>query len=228
MLKSWLGVSLDQGASGGEEGGICVQDPRKLVCRVTLDSGEHGQVIGTAHELHAMAHLLDLFNPANEGIGVGCVVPITHPIVFCPSNAIARKCLAIFKALAGQRAARAERQGDQPTRAMFKALAASAGHVYQSDVSLGGAGQSYERQQRLIWRFRLDERAVLFNVDLLSTGIDLPCCDCAYQLMPTKVRGQGGAPPPPTPRLSAAAAAATPPWRRAVQRRPAVHRHRPA
>ena len=33
------------------------------------------------------------------------------------------------------------------------------------------------RRQRLIGNFLTAERFVLFNVDLLSMGIDLPCCD---------------------------------------------------
>ena len=174
FLEEWMG--LREGCS--KEGtGITVEDPRKLAFSATFDNGT--QLVGTAHEFHCMAHLLDLFAPKDAS-----TMSVTHPIVFCPSNKIARRCLAIFEALAEQQAARAERGGDRRTADICASIVAS--HVYQSDVSLGGQGQSYERQQQRIWRFRGAERAVLFNVDLLSTGVDLPCCDCCYLLAPSK------------------------------------------
>ncbi len=59
-------------------------------------------------------------------------------------------------------------------------------HIFQSDVSLGaGVGMSYAQRKRILWTYRGAERYVLFNCDLLSTGIDLPCCGGVFEHAPS-------------------------------------------
>ncbi|KAL4854330.1 hypothetical protein ACK3TF_004858 [Chlorella vulgaris] len=189
-LRAWAGLSNEAAADDDDK--VIVQDPRKFFFKLCASGSE--SVIGTAHDFHSMAHLLDLFTPiasvecgtggpgsaSGSSNGAGAIPgvqrgPVMKAIVFCTSNVMARRCLHIFKTLAKARK-----------------LDITAAHVYQSDVTLGtgggssGRGQTYERRQQLIWQFRSVERGVLFNVDLLSTGVDLPCCDCVYLHSPTK------------------------------------------
>lgn len=140
--------------------------------------------------------------------------------------------MAIFRALASQRArealdreaTRMEQDREARTRDRedhdFYASIQTA-HVFQSDASEPGLGQSSAWREQLvsvccvgivatatlpvspilaslklhlrcprpanpqISRFRREEHAVLFNADLLSTGVDIPCCDCTYLCMPS-------------------------------------------
>jgi hypothetical protein len=182
VLQAWAGVREAPGAEE-EDAGVVIDDPRKFYFAADFDrgGGEVRRVTASAHDFRCMAHLLELFDPP-PGRGVRA---IAKPIVFCPTNAVARRCLAVFLAMAAQRAREAEERGDARRAEIYRSIGAA--HVFQSDTSAPGLGQSYERRQQLVWRFRGALRFALFNVDLLSTGVDLPCCDCAYQHSPSKV-----------------------------------------
>lgn len=192
LLQSWAGITRSK---QGEGTGVSIEDPRKVFLSSTDvrrrktrhgGTGGHGgqerthRVRASAHDFHCMNHLLDLFVCTVEDHGVK---PVTKPIVFCPTNRVARRNLAVFCALADQRAATAEKEGNSELASVYDSIVAA--HVFQSDRSAPQLRQSYQERQKLIWRFRAAERAVLFNDDVLSTGIDLPCCDCVYLLCPS-------------------------------------------
>ena len=177
LLQAWAGVTCSE----EESTGVSIEDPRKVFLSATVGprQGGHGRqeqiVIASAHDFHCMNHLLDLFVCTEQEHRVR---PITKAIVFCQSSQVARRCMAVFRVLANLRLEREPRRAD-----VYGSIVSA--HVFQSDVSNRDLKQSYEVRRKLIWRFRGAKRAVLFNVDLLSTGIDLPCCDCVYLQCPS-------------------------------------------
>lgn len=175
VLQDWAGIKTENKDSAKDEGGVIIQDPRRYFFRATFSNAK--QVTATAHDFRCMAQLLDLFD--DQG-GAGAPA-VTKAIVFCPNNEVARRCLRVFKAMTTQRAGL---ERDEAKRAQFATI--NADHIFQSDSSAPGAGQPFERRQQLIWRFRRATRGVLFNVDLLSTGVDIPCCDCVFLHSPSK------------------------------------------
>jgi hypothetical protein len=175
VLQDWAGVKAETSDSAENDAGVIIQDPRRYFFRANFNNGQ--QVTASAHDFRCMAQLLNLFD--DEG-GAGAPA-VTKAIVFCPNNEVARRCLRVFKAMITQRAGL---ERDAAKHAQFSSIVAD--HIFQSDSSAPGAGQPYERRQQLIWRFRRATRGVLFNVDLLSTGVDLPCCDCVFLHSPSK------------------------------------------
>ena len=180
VLQAWSGVIESSIGTG-----LAIEDPRKIffTANIVDEGGSVVDVVASAHDFHCMSHLLECFNTATEN----GVKPITKPIVFCPTNKVARRCMAVFRALASQRVREAQERGDATTANLYSSIVSN--HVFQSDCSAPGLGQTYEERKRLIWRFRGAVRAVLFNVDLLSTGVDIPCCDCTYLHSPSTVSG---------------------------------------
>ncbi len=181
VLQFWSGITESVNTKEGT--GLAIEDPRKVIFTVNITrDGAIDSVTATAHDFHCMSHLLDCFNPSFES-GLNAVM---KPIVFCPNNKVARRCLVVFCALLSQRLREAEQRNDATTADIYRSIISD--HVFQSDVSTPGLGQTYEERQLRIWKFRGAERAVLFNSDLLSTGVDLPCCDCTYLHSPSLVR----------------------------------------
>lgn len=180
-LRAWCGVAEEHGRDGPS---VIVHDPRRYFFDATFD--DDARVKASAHDFHCMAQLLDLFDPGNGPSSAARGPPIKKPIVFCPTNQVARRCMAVFKAMAAQRSREAAAAGDSMRAELFGSIGAD--HIFQSDVYAPGAGQSYARRQQLVWRYKGAARHVLFNRDLLSTGVDLPCCDCTFQHSPTKVQ----------------------------------------
>jgi hypothetical protein len=186
LLQSWAGVTRSEEE---ESAGVSIEDPRKVFLSTTVPRSQSGHggtggqeqdVTASAHDFHCMNHLLDLFVCTEQEHGVK---PVTKAIVFCPTSRVARRCMAVFRALADLRAAAAVAEGESERASVYGSIVAA--HVFQSDKSAPDLRQSYEVRQKLIWRFRGADRAVLFNVDLLSTGVDLPCCDCVYLQCPS-------------------------------------------
>jgi hypothetical protein len=91
--------------------------------------------------------------------------------------------MRVFVLLAQQRSRQAD-AGDAERAAFFREIVAE--HVFHSDSKAEGVKPPYAVRQRQIWRWRGAKVAVLFNVDLLSTGVDLPCCDCVLLHSPSK------------------------------------------
>ena len=147
VLQSWSGIEY---FNQGTETGLAIEDPRKFsfTANIIQEDGTDINITATAHDFHCMSHLLDCFNP---DIGSG-LKPITKPIVFCPNNKVARRCKAVFRALASQRVRAAQQLKDTATAALYKSIISE--HVFQSDCSAPNQGQSYEERQRSIWRFR--------------------------------------------------------------------------
>ncbi|WIA15725.1 hypothetical protein OEZ85_002345 [Tetradesmus obliquus] len=75
-LYEWTGVRPSKKQDGG---GVTIPDPRTVMFQPRFSNGK--KVVASAHDYHCAAHLLDLFNPTDEG-----VVPVKKAIMFCPNN----------------------------------------------------------------------------------------------------------------------------------------------
>jgi len=182
-LRRWSGVqSAPNEENAANEGGYVVEDPRKFFINISFnfDDGETENICCSAHEFRSMSLLLDLFSPKNKD-----VKPITKPIVFCRDNKSARCNTKLFKLLKKQRVEQLRKAGNQELADLYETIGAA--HIYQSEKidKDRTRNMEYYRRQQLLGNYLLAERFVLFNVNLLSTGIDLPCCDAVMLQCPS-------------------------------------------
>jgi hypothetical protein len=112
---------------------------------------------------------------------------VRKPIVFCPSAASCRRCLALLRLLL-RRHSRADGGDDRLEHV-------GSGHVFESateyaledgEPKKSKATMSLHVRKHLLGEFQSSESYVLFNTNLLSTGVDLPCCDGVVLLSPSE------------------------------------------
>ena len=107
-------------------------------------------------------------------------------MVFCGVNEECRRCLALFNLVIRTRAEEARSRGEVG-RANLLDVAHGA-HIYAS-WDREGREQMTDKmpenaRRQMLHRFRTGEIEVLFNVDYLSTGIDIPCTDAVVLAKP--------------------------------------------
>ena len=97
-------------------------------------------------------------------------------MVFCSRNDNCRRCLALFQVFMRQRVDDAKYRGDE---ALVRHLnEVKSAHIYTSWETNGMTKHMKENvKMNLLYEFRMGKTQVLFNVDCLSTGIDIPCTD---------------------------------------------------
>ena len=175
-VERWMGVAdAAPGDGGADDARVRVQDPSKF--NYNLSRVGVKDVGGTAHEFWSMSQLLDLMDPGPEGGALGeGAAPVRKAIVFAGhKNEVAYRCLRVFGALLELRRVRHVAAGRAGRAELLGSLFAA--HVHHE--------LAYEERQRRIWRFRDAPCGVLFNVNLLSTGVDIPCVDCVHLLRPS-------------------------------------------
>ena len=95
-------------------------------------------------------------------------------MVFCWRNEECRRCLALFKLLLEQRIEEAKDNRELADRLSEVHSA----HIYATWTRNEVTEVMEERvQKRLLYQFKMGKIEVLFNANLLSTGIDIPCTD---------------------------------------------------
>jgi hypothetical protein len=106
---------------------------------------------------------------------------VRKPIVFCPSGMSCRRCMALFKLLSRR-------------HLVMDTEEIGCAHVFQSykpgsseDQESEVITQPMHVREYALGQFRSHERFVLFNSNLLSTGVNLPSCDAAVLVSPTSV-----------------------------------------
>lgn len=111
---------------------------------------------------------------------------VKKPIVFCPSGLSCRRSMSLFK-LMSRRHLDGDGDFDVPSSEIGCA------HVFQSYIRSSGSDdqepeeitQAMHVREHILGEFRSHERFVLFNTNLLSTGVNLPSCDAAVLVSPT-------------------------------------------
>jgi hypothetical protein len=112
---------------------------------------------------------------------------VRKPIVFCPSAASCRRCMALLRLLL-RRHSRAG-GGNEYLKDV------GSGHVFESATEYAledgeprksKATMSLHVRKYLLGEFQSAQSYVLFNTNLLSTGVDLPCCDGVVLLSPSE------------------------------------------
>jgi superfamily II DNA/RNA helicase len=112
---------------------------------------------------------------------------VRKPIVFCPSAASCRRSMALLRLLLRRH------WRSHPLLANV-----GSGHVFQSATNyvMDADGNQQGEQEamplhvrhHLLGEFQSSESYVLFNTNLLSTGVDLPCCDGVVLVSPSTKR----------------------------------------
>ena len=162
--------------------GVKVKSASKIFFEVLFnDLQESGKaprkVVVTMKEYAAMILVIRLLEQGQ----------VLKPIVFCPSAASCRRSMALLRLLLRRH------QRSQPLLANV-----GSGHVFQSATNyvLDADGNQQGEQEamplhvrhHLLGEFQSSESYVLFNTNLLSTGVDLPCCDGVVLVSPSTKR----------------------------------------
>ena len=112
---------------------------------------------------------------------------VRKPIVFCPSAASCRRCMALLRLLL-RRHSGASGENEHLEHV-------GSGHVFESATEYAlqdgeprksKATMSLHARKYLLGEFQSAQSYVLFNTNLLSTGVDLPCCDGVVLLSPSE------------------------------------------
>ena len=155
--------------------GIIIKSLDKVKLQITLAHDNGTNLYATAHEYASANLLLRLFEEGH----------VRKPIVFCPNASSCRRLMALFMALLRRNSETLKESNPSLDNDLSSIVC---GHVYQSE-SKGGekvGEQPLHVRQHLIGEYLTSKFAVLFNTNLLSTGIDFPCCDGVLLTSPTK------------------------------------------
>jgi superfamily II DNA/RNA helicase len=155
------------------EGGIILQSLDKVMLQIAFN--HNTTLYASAQDYASAIMLLRLFEHDH----------VTKPIVFCPSASSCRRIMALFNAAVRRRITEVS-SFDQALAAKLRKI--NCGHVFQSESSNGKtiSEQPMHVRQKLIGQYLTGEFEVLFNTNLLTTGIDFPCCDGVLLTSPTK------------------------------------------
>jgi len=153
--------------------GIIIKSLNKVKLQITFDGD--ATLYATVQEYASANLLLRLFEEGH----------VRKPIVFCPNASSCRRLMALFMAM---RRRRVQDLKDNNESLADDLRSVVCGHVYQSETKGGEvvAEQPLHVRGQLIGEYLTSKFAVLFNTNLLSTGIDFPCCDGVLLTSPTK------------------------------------------
>ena len=168
-----------QGPDGAMESGIVIKNLSKVMLQITFGPDGRTVINASAHEYASAALLLRLYED-------GCV---TKVIAFCPTIAACRRVMALFKAMVSRRISELKEAAEDAAQTQLDILRdINCGHVHQSESKDGEIIRKQARhvRQQLIGQFLTGQFEVLFNTNLLSTGVDFPCCDAVLLISPTK------------------------------------------
>lgn len=97
-------------------------------------------------------------------------------MVFCARNEDCRRCLALLHVLLRQRIEDAKSRGDEDLVRHLSDVRAA--HIFSTWERKGTTEEMEERVKlKLLHQFKMGKIEVLFNVNYLSTGLDIPCTD---------------------------------------------------
>ncbi|KAL4542387.1 hypothetical protein Ndes2526B_g09352 [Nannochloris sp. 'desiccata'] len=183
-IDSWLGISHETRKSKTDdncmESGIVVKALNKVNLQISFGPGKI--ITATAHDYASVMLLLRLFERDDDAGGGG----IRKAIAFCPNASACRRTMALFRAVVDRRIGEAKKAFNGELAAKLSTI--GTGHVYQTQTRDGNilSEQPMYVRQQLIGEFLVSERYVLFNTNLLSTGVDFPCCDAVMLTSPTR------------------------------------------